>query len=214
MTDITERFPECIGFGSTGGPVYRTTVVKAYSGWRDANQEWAYALHTYNVATGIKDTAGMEEFLRFLHAAAGTAYTFPFKDINDYKSCAVADTPASDDQTLGTATASQTDFQIIKSYTATGRTQTRKILLPISGTVLVEVDGAPQTETTHYTIDYQTGIITFVTPMSGGEVVKAGYEFDLSCSFAEDAIAFAIENKRDANVFYGQGRATVEETRV
>lgn len=214
MTDITERFPEKIGFGSSGGPQYATTIVRAFSGREERNSAWAYPLHVYNVATGIKDTAGMSEFLRFLHAAAGTAYSFPFRDYNDYKSCAVTATPSSSDQTLGTATASQTVFQLVKTYTATGRSQTRNITLPVSGSVLVEVDEVLQTETTDYSVNYATGIITFVTPMTGGEVVKAGYLFDVPCRFGDDALDFAIQNSDGSGDFFGSGSASVVEVRV
>lgn len=214
MTDITERFPLQIGFGSTGGPRYRTTIVSAYSGREERNSDWSYPLHVYNVATGIKSSDDMAQFLRFLHAAAGTAYTFPFRDRNDWKSCAVNATPDSADQIIATATAGQTQFQLIKTYTATGRSQTRAISHPVSGTLLVEVDGTPMIETTHYTVSYTTGVITFLTPMSGGEVVKAGYEFDVPCRFAEDAIEFSLENSNGDGVFYGSGSASVVEVRV
>ena len=213
MTDITTRFPECIGFGSSGGPNYSTDVVTAASGVVEANSNWSYPLHTYNVATGIHTTEDMEQFLRFFHAAAGRAYTFPFKDRNDYKSCSPADTPAQTDQTLGTATASQTDFQIIKTYTEGGISQVRQIRQPISGTVLVEVDAVLQTETADYTINYTTGVITFVTPMAGGEIVKAGYEFDVPCRFGTDAWAFVLEQKQDEDAFLGGGTCTISEDR-
>ena len=47
---------------------------------------------------------------------------------------------------------------------------TRAIQLPVAGTVEISVAGVLKTETTHYTVDYSTGVVTF----TGGNIPAAG----------------------------------------
>ena len=86
------------------------------------------------------------------------------------------------------------DFQLIKNYIA-GLTQVRDITKPVTGTVLIAVDSVLKTETTDYTIDYTTGIITFLDtklPLIG-EIVTAGYEFDVPCRFDTDQLNITFD---------------------
>jgi len=81
------------------------------------------------------------------------------------------------------------DFQIVKTYIA-GLSTERDVNKLVSDTVLVAVDSVLKTETTHYTVNYNTGIVTFVdgnVPLIN-EVVTVGYEFDVPCRFGSDKL--------------------------
>ena len=61
---------------------------------------------------------------------------------------------------------------------------------PVSGTVLVALDGVAQTETTDFIVDPTTGIVTFVPgrePASGVQVT-VGFEFDVPVRFDTDEL--------------------------
>lgn len=196
----TPRFPTDISYGSAGGPTYQTQVVRTKAGHEYRNRDWSYPLHTYDVAWGIKEWDDLEELLQWFHARGGREDGFRFKDHLDWKSCPPRDTAADTDQTLGTGDASETDFQLIKTYTRGAVTGTRQITKPVTGSVVVSLDDVPQAS--GWSVDTTTGVVTFVSPPGGGVVVKAGYEFDVPVRFDIDELEHSLEN-------YHAGRARV-----
>jgi uncharacterized protein (TIGR02217 family) len=196
----TPRFPEDISYGSTGGPMYNTDVITVNSGFETRNANWVQSRHEYNVAFGIRTQAYLDELIEYFHAVQGKAIGFRYKDWADYKSCSVTETVAVTDQTIGTGDSTTgsdgtATYQITKTYTKGSYSVARDITKPVSGTVLVEVNGVTKTESTHYTIDYTTGIITFTgsnRPLTG-ELVKCGYEFDVPVRFDTDTLSINLE---------------------
>lgn len=92
------------------------------------------------------------------------------------------------------------DFQLVKNYTQGSQITVRDISKPVGtglgdSTILIGVDGVLKTEHTHYTIDYTTGMVTFINnnvPLIG-EAITAGYEFDVPCRFDTDELTINLE---------------------
>jgi len=188
----TPRFPSGISYGSQGGPTFSTTIVTTRSGKTTRNQNWSYPLHVYNVLPGIKTATALEDVREYFYAMAGRANGFRFKDFADWKSCALGDTIATDDQTLGTGDSVETDYQLVKTYTKGALSMTRPIKKPVSGTLVIEVAGSPVTG--GWNLATGTGIITFSTGIPAtGEVVKAGYAFDVPVEFGSDVFSVTTE---------------------
>lgn len=213
MAFLETQFPVTIANGSQGGPGYSTRIISAYSGYEDRNANWANARYTYDAGSGIRTLAQMEELIAFFHLVQGSFSGFRWKDHMDYKSSAVTGTIARTDQTLGTGDGADLTYQLIKTYTygATG-SRARTITKPVSGTVLIDVDGSLQTSGggNDYTLDYTTGLVTFTTgsvPVTG-EVVKAGYEFDVPCRFGIDQLQVTYET-----CTYGSAQIPIVEIR-
>jgi uncharacterized protein (TIGR02217 family) len=61
-------------------------------------------------------------------------------------------------------------------------------LKPVSGTVLIAVAGVTKTETTHYTVNYTTGVVTFTggNIPTAGQAITAGFQFDVPVCFDQD----------------------------
>ncbi len=87
------RFPDNIAYGATGGPEFVTTVVVTGAGHEQRNVDWAEARGGWDVASGLKNQAQLDELIAFFRARKGKAYGFRFKDWTDYK----ADRPADRD---------------------------------------------------------------------------------------------------------------------
>lgn len=172
-------FPTDISYGSRGGPKFSTTVLMLASGYEKRNQNWSKVKAEYNVSYGIKDEDDMALLRVFFYARAGRAYSFRFYDWADH-SVGV--------QQIGTGDGLETAFQIIKEYTSGGYTYTRDITKPISGSLLnVAVGGVDQVEGVDYTVDYATGIITFVVaPPLNDAVVIGACEFHVHVRFDTD----------------------------
>jgi uncharacterized protein (TIGR02217 family) len=185
-------FPENISYGSAGGPKFKTTVFTADSGFEQRNIDWANTRAEYDVSHGIKTQAQMDELTAFFYARRGRAYGFRFKDWNDYLLT---------QEVIAHGDGATTVFQITKTYSSTqaesGETDsyTRKITKPkwasVSG---VTVGGVVKTSPTHYTVDYNTGLITFVTaPALNAEIKIGSAEFHVPVRFDTDHLDAAHE---------------------
>jgi uncharacterized protein (TIGR02217 family) len=69
MTSFHEvRFPDNIAYGATGGPEFATTVVATGSGHEKRNVNWAEARGRWDVASGLKKQAQIDELIAFFRA--------------------------------------------------------------------------------------------------------------------------------------------------
>lgn len=205
------RFPELVSEGAVGGPEFKTSVAIAFSGHEQRNIEWDYPRQRYNAALGAKTIDLLEDVRDFFYITRGRAHGFRYWDPLDYKSCDVLDTPAFNDQAIGIGDGVTATFQLRKTYTAGANTFVRLIKKPVSGTVLVGVAGVQKTITTHFTVDTTTGIITF-TPgniPTLGQVVTAGFQFDVPCRFDTDHLEVELQTYRS-----GRARIPIIELRL
>lgn len=205
----TPRFPDTISYGSSGGPGFNTSVTTVNSGTEKRNINWIQARHTYDVSFGVRNQEYLNSLIEFFQAMKGKAYGFRYKDWSDYSSSGT-DTITGDDQLIGlgdstTRSDGTRDFQIIKSYTL-GSQVTDRIINKIvdNATLVVKRHGVTMVETTHYTVDYNTGIITFnygqiplLDSVGDGsdipEEVTCGYFFDVPVRFDTDELSINLE---------------------
>ena len=193
MADFHEvRFPSSISRGSSGGPRRRTDIVTLRSGYEERNSVWADSRREYDAGLGIRDIDDLHKVLEFFEARLGRLYGFRWKDWADYKSCAPNKAVKRDDQTIGTGDGAETQFQLIKAYTSGPTTYTRAIKKPVSGTVLVEVNGS-LVDGADYSVNPETGIVTFNSAPANTQVIKAGYEFDVPVRFTNDHIDVTVD---------------------
>jgi len=192
------RFPEDISYGSSGGPSYNTDVITVNSGHETRNVNWAQARYAYNVAFGIRTQEYLNGLVEFFHAVRGKAYGFRYKDWSDYTSSNTADITDTDQQ-IGIGSSSDgydgtSNFQVIKNYSA-GYLQVRDITKIVPGTLIVSVANIPQILNTHYTVDNNTGMVSFISgqvPLED-QIIKVGYEFDVPVRFDTDELNINLE---------------------
>jgi uncharacterized protein (TIGR02217 family) len=70
------RFPDNIAYGATGGPEFATTVVATGSGHEKRNVNWSEARGRWDVASGLKKQAQIDELIAFFRSRRGKAYGF------------------------------------------------------------------------------------------------------------------------------------------
>lgn len=177
-------FPGCPSFGYVSRPDYLTSVVRVRSGREQRNRFWSRPLYRVDVTVGPREENEIQELLEFWHAVGGMECGFRFKDWADYKSCRVGQTSAATDQPLVLVDGSPVQYQLTKRYTAGVRTQDRDIYKPVSGTILIADNGTPKTETSDYTVDYATGLVTLLFSPAGA--LTWGGEFDTPMRFDSD----------------------------
>lgn len=197
------RFPDNISYGSKGGPKFNTVITTVNSGFEYNNINWDQARHSYDVAMGVRTLAELSDLVSFFQITRGKGHYFRYKDWADYKSCALDATPVNSDQVFGIGDGVTLSFQLIKTYDLSGGViNQRDIKKPVNGTILIAVSGGAQVETTDYTIDYTTGIVTFVSAPASSASITWGGEFDVPCRFDTDELQLSMD-------FYGHGSTGV-----
>ena len=182
------RFPTAISRGAQGGPERRTDVVVLGSGFEERNSRWADARRSYNAGYGVQSTDALYEVIAFFEERRGRFHGFRWRDHSDWKSGAPGVVPTAFDQAIGLGDSTTLTFQLCKTYGALHAPMTREIRKPVSGTVLIAVDGEAKTPGTDFTVSTTSGVVTFATAPSSGAVVSAGFEFDVPVRFDTDKL--------------------------
>lgn len=183
--DIT--LPAKLSFGTGSGASFQTDVVTYQGGGEYRNSRWDYQKATFDVSYVVKDRADANKMYKFFLTAQGRFNSFRVKDELDYTSAEDGvSTPTAQDQFIAIADGSSLSFQLIKAYSNGLTSYTRRITKPVdNGAVKVAVNGV---ETTNFTLDYVTGILTLGFPPTAGHIITAGYEFSIHCRFENDSI--------------------------
>lgn len=185
-----DRFPTDISYGSRGGPGFTTNVITVDSGQESRVARRDQERNTYDVSYGIKSFTQLATAAKFYRARKGCANGFPYKDWADFTSNptdpSYRSAMGTKDQVIGTGNGTTTVFQLKKLYTSGLTTHTRKIRLPVNGTVSIWLDNTLKTEGVDYTIDYTTGEVTFMAAVTAGVVVSASFEFDVPVRFGQE----------------------------
>jgi uncharacterized protein (TIGR02217 family) len=184
------RFTTAISFHSTGGPERRTEIVTLGSGFEERNAVWANSRRRYDVGTGVKTLDDLHAVIAFFEARTARLTGFRLKDFADFKSCAPGIDVTATDQAIGTGNGTATTFALSKTYTSGPSSWTRTIKKPVSGTVVVAVNGTLQTS--GVSTDTTTGVVTFVTAPAASATITAGFEFDVPVRFDTDTLSINL----------------------
>jgi uncharacterized protein (TIGR02217 family) len=189
------RFPTAISFGARGGPERRTEIVALGSGREERNQRWAGSKRRYEAGYGVKSLDDLYAVIAFFEERRGRFHGFRWRDAADCKSCAMSAEPSATDQAIATGDGVTAAFQLVKTYGSAFAPWSRDIAKPVEGTLLVAVDGAPQTEGAAFACDYATGLLTFDIGHipAEGAAITAGFEFDVPVRFETDRLEVSLD---------------------
>lgn len=200
MADFLETpaFPSCPAYGYVTEPMYSTNVVQVASGREKRNRNWARPLCRYTF-TVARQQAEIEDILEFFHAVGGRDCGFRFKDHLDFKSCRATETPTATDQPLAILADASEGYQLTKQYAVGARTQTRDIVKPIAGTIIVANESGVAQPSSRWDLDEATGILIPNGTFSGTPTYWGG-EFDVPVRFDSDTLPFEIISFRVESV--------------
>jgi uncharacterized protein (TIGR02217 family) len=189
------EIPLHVSFGSAGGPGFSTEVVVIDSGYERRNQNWSQARRSFDARTGVRSAADVGALLAFFHARAGRARGFRLRDWSDCTSAADGiSAPAFNDQIIATGDGATLTFQLVKNYTSDAITHVRTIAKPVTGSVLIGVNGAPVAS--GWSVDTTTGLVTFASAPAAAQPVTAGFQFDVPVRFDTDQLSLTAQNFR------------------
>lgn len=194
------RFPANLSFGSVGGPERRTEIVSLANGFEERNTPWAHSRRRYDAGVGLRSLNDIETLISFFEARSGQLHGFRWKDWSDFKSCLPLSVPAFGDQLIGTGDGITTVFQLSKTYQSGLQSYVRPIRKPVAGTVLVAVAGDQKIEALEFTVDHETGEVTFDLAPALGTRITAGFEFDVPVRFDTDTIQTSVSSFQAGDV--------------
>lgn len=194
------RFPTNLSFGSVGGPERRTEIVTLANGFEERNTPWVHSRRRYDAGVGLRSLDDVELLIAFFEARSGQLHGFRWKDWSDFKSCAPSATPGPEDQLIGIGDGVTTVFALRKTYVSGLQCYARPIRKPVAGTVRVAVAEDPKVEGLEFSVNAETGEISFALPPDLGTRISAGFEFDVPVRFDTDAIQTSVASFQAGDV--------------
>lgn len=180
-------FPLSVGFGARGGPERLTEIVELASGHEERNSPWAHSRRRWDAGPGVRSLDDLALLTAFFEARRGRLHAFRFRDPADHASCLPSAQVSAGDQLLGLGDGEATRFALVKRYGDGENAYLRPMALPVSGSVLVAVNG----EAAGFTLDGSE--IVLDTPAPDGADVTAGFRFDVPVRFDTDVLEIALE---------------------
>lgn len=203
---LEEQLASDSGFSSDFSESFAVDVTNTMI-FRHTSLKHPYGTYSFNIVFPNKTMDEMlSKVVDFYQRCGGMAGGFRFKHRADFSTNNYTETPTAQDQLCVEIDA--THYQITRWYGDDSNPDCprRKILKPVIGSVLVSVrDGGtytPLTLTTDYTIDYTTGIITLVDPLSSSDDgLYAGCYYDIPVAFNTDLSGVSFNTKTAGNEF-------------
>ena len=183
--------PSGFQYGSAAGVSFATTVQETASGHEFRIARQAQGRHRFRLLKQLLTTTEVMTLKTFQLARRGVLHSFKLTDFADNTTASDGTTaPASNDQTLGTGDGVETTFQLVKRYDVLGANEyTRVLTLPVSGSVVVAVNGTP---TAAFTVN-GLGQIVLATAAPNGHIVTAGCRFYVPVRFERDLLTLQAD---------------------
>ncbi len=200
--DDTIIFPNTLVYGGSTGPRSKTNVVHNAGGFRKTNRIWSQYLRRFNITHGPRRPEVAALILAIWETIGGPAGSFLGTDPNDWNTTEGSmgslglGAITKDDQPMqntvdGTyvGDGSTTTFQLLKQRTEGTQTNDRIINKPRATPVpLVAIDATLKVTPGDYSINFATGIATFVVALGVGEVPTWGGAFWVPLAFVGDEL--------------------------
>ena len=176
-----------LSWSVTKTPTFQTRIQRAVSGRELRALDYPYPLWQFTLVFAFlrdEPTAGLDELrslLGFYLTCQGAYGTFLFQDPYDYQVAG---------QYLGTGDSSSAVFQLQRTMGTS--LPSGGFVEPIVAPNLVTAvyfDGITQNPAI-YSVDPDTGLLTFATPPSTGLVVSADFSYWFRCRFIDDSYDF------------------------
>jgi uncharacterized protein (TIGR02217 family) len=171
----------------TKAPIFQTRIQRAVSGRELRALDYPNPLWQFTLAFAfLRDNpaAGYDELrtlLGFFMLCQGAYGTFLFDDPTDDQVTG---------QAIGTGNASQTAFQLVRTIgnSLPGGGFSEPIVAP-NAVSAVYFNGVVQNPSS-YSVDVNTGLVTFTTAPGTGVAITADFTYYFRCRFAEDSYDF------------------------
>jgi uncharacterized protein (TIGR02217 family) len=191
---VDQRLDIDVEQNAQGGPTFLTTVIQLAGGTEKRNIEWSKQRLQWDLAYGVQSQQDLEAVQALFYICFGRARGFRFKDWSDYQ---IGDFINNIPTTIGVGTGSVSAYQAFRLYSipgdvVSGDTFQRTITRLVQGTVVVHLNNTLKTEGVDYTVNYDTGVITFTVPVPNTVNVNLMCEFDVPVRFDTDSLKKSV----------------------
>jgi len=187
------RIPTFIAYGSSFGPCFATDVVRLEQGAEQRNSRWSQDLPHGEIHYHTRKLAEIQALHAFYHARRGEAQGFRVKWHLDYQLT---------NQLLAIGDGTTTTFPFVRWYLSgdVAATYTRRLSkivgvgYPLGNTydsVTVYLNNVAQTS--GYSVNYTTGMLTFTTAPASGVQISASFEYDWPMRFASSTFLTSLQ---------------------
>lgn len=177
MTFHETLLPEDIAEGARGGRGWSTDLVRNRGAHDKANQNWSVPLGAWDISYVNKSNVQTRQLLAFFLAVGqGKLNGFRFKDLKD---CNV---------TKGQLRRlTSTTYQMVQRYrfVAGGQTYSIDVTKPEPNDTVLQI-WLGNTETTAYTVNTSTGVVTFASAVPANVVVSMTGAYHIPVRFDMD----------------------------
>lgn len=189
MAFHTAVFPTDIGYGSSLSICHNTSVVVMNNGREQRISKWSRPQRKYDISYGIRSDEDLYNVQKFYMAREGGLHGFLFTDPLDNTTNADGRTaPMYYDHTIGLGDGSTTTWQLSKTYPSGPVRRKRLIEKPISQAAThVGLDGV--NKTSGWSVSTSTGIITFSSAPTYGQIITAGCRYYVPVRFGDEVDA-------------------------
>lgn len=177
--------PEKMSLGFESSVTYSTDKLTLRGGGerRKKNREDMVHVYQFSYENRLADEVAM--LRQFYVGMRGDFTPFLLKDWADFSVAGVV---------LGTGDGSAVDFQLVQIFSAYGDPYTRTIRHPKTGTVVL-YDNAVVVDEGDYSVDVDTGIVTFDTAPTDMHEITADFEFYVPVRFDGDTFTEKLPNR-------------------
>lgn len=207
MTFYNAVLPGSISQGSEFAPVSLVDFARGPTGYEQRRSRRSRRLRRCNIGKNIRTIDDVYDILSFFEVMNGPEHSFAIQNLIDYKTCKPSGTVTALDATIGVGDGINLAFQLKKQYKVTKLDASviaidRTIYLPVSGTVLIAVDGVLKTEAVDYVINYETGALTFIAGHAPANLkaVTWGGRFNEKVRFDTNDLSHVMEFFRVGSV--------------
>lgn len=177
MSFSEERLDLGYDYGTVATITTKTSIIESKNGTEQRTPQWYQPLLQFNIGERSEINDQLDQLIAFYQARKGAYQGFRFKDWSDYQF-----------STIITLDANK-QAQLFKAYSVAGFTVKRPLIKIVPGSILVSVGNSPVT--TGWTVNFNTGIITFDQVQT--EPIQVSGEFDVPVRFATDKINLRFE---------------------
>lgn len=180
-------------------PRWSTDIAQVANGTEQRNQNWQHPLRTFTAPGGISCAPDINALYHQWMVTRGPKSTFPMRDPFDFASRDLITADQSEpeitrtDQLIGTGDGVARSFQLIRRYTFGDQTYERPIHLPVTGKVLMAINGIDPLDIPEaqggpnpWTVTRRGGVVTFDRPPPPAASIQSGFIFDVEVRFESD----------------------------
>jgi uncharacterized protein (TIGR02217 family) len=162
-------------------PVWSSSIAKMGGGTEVRNAWWSDPLRRIEFDLGVITLANFHTFEKHFNARRGRLRGFPYQSKTKFQATTEA---------VGTGDGATAAFQLQVAEGDASNAYAREIYKVVALSETVFVNAVAKTRTTHYTINNNTGLITFTggNIPTGGQVITATFQFYIPVRYDMDSI--------------------------